>query len=202
MSFSILRFAALSFVASQLTFGAQLLSVGIKAGVPVTDSFTGTTFNDSTGTTRSTTDSSGYIIGPQVELHLPFGLSVEADALYRPLNLNSQHTGLGSNLVAVQKETFNSWEFPVLAKYRFAIPLVKPYVELGPSFRTVGGSPGGSAFSSSGITAGAGIELRVARFRLGPEFRYTHWGSDSGSASAYEFASNRNQVEFLVGFSF
>ena len=135
-------------------------------------------------------------------MHLPLGFSVEADALYRPFNLNSQHTASGSGLVALQKETFNSWEFPILAKYRFAIPLVKPYLELGPSFRTVGGSPGGSAFSSSGVTAGAGVELRVARFRVGPEFRYTYWGSDSGATSTYEFSPNRNQVEFLVGFSF
>ena len=34
--------------------------------------------------------SKNYVVGPMVELNLPFGLAVEADALYRPLNVTTE----------------------------------------------------------------------------------------------------------------
>lgn len=130
------------------------------------------------------------------EVHLPLGFSVEADALYRPLNL----TFAGPLGTSVDEST-SSWEFPILAKWRFPIPLLKPYIEGGPSFRTVGGRPG-NYLSNDGITLGFGIELRLARVRIGPELRYTHWSSDASGASVNGINSNQNQGEFLVGFSF
>ncbi|MBV9677238.1 MAG: outer membrane beta-barrel protein [Acidobacteriaceae bacterium] len=181
------RGLVLSLLISPLTFAGQIFSVGVKAGVPFTDAFNSFT----SGSYNSFSDAKNYIVGPMVELHLPLGLSVEADALYRPLSFKSSATSTD----------FSSWEFPILAKYRFPIPLVKPYVEAGPSFRTVGGLFGGN-FSNSGFTAGAGIELRIARFRIGPEIRYTHWGADGTNAANLGFSSNQNQGEFLVGFSF
>jgi opacity protein-like surface antigen len=184
----LLRGLLISFLASPLTFAGQIFSVGVKAGVPFTDAFNSFT----SGSYTSFSNSKNYIIGPMVELHLPLGLSAEADALYRPLNFT---TGSSFN------ENYSSWEFPILAKYRFPIPLVKPYVEAGPSFRTVGGFVGNYT-SNSGFTAGVGVELRLAKFRIGPEIRYTHWGSDSSNAAIQGFSSNQNQGEFLVGFSF
>ena len=178
MRTAFLRGLLFSFLISPLTFGGQIFSVGIKAGVPFTDAL-------------SNSSSKNYIVGPMVELHLPLGLAVEADGLYRPLNFAE-----GSF-----NENYSSWEFPILAKYRFAIPLVKPYFEAGPSFRTVGGSLVNGP-SSAGFTAGAGVELRLARFRIGPEIRYTHWGADGSNAALAGFSSNQNQGEFLVGFSF
>jgi opacity protein-like surface antigen len=185
-----LRGLLFSLLISPLTFAGQIFSIGVKAGLPFTDAFNSFT----SGSYRSFSDSKNYIVGPMVELHLPLGLSVEADALYRPLSFSTQsQLGTGST-------DFSSWEFPILAKYRFPIPLVKPYVEAGPSFRTVHGTFG-SNFSNSGFTAGVGIELRLARFRIGPEIRYTHWGADA-NVSPQAFSSNQNQGEFLVGFSF
>src|SRR5579863_4983903 len=68
----------------------QSLSVGIRGGVPFTGALTDLTTNGVDVISRSFSDSNQYIIGPMVELHLPFGLSVEADALYRPLNLSTE----------------------------------------------------------------------------------------------------------------
>lgn len=187
----LLRGLLISFLVSPLTFAGQIFSVGVKAGIPFTDAFNSFT----SGSYSSFSNSKNYIVGPTVELHLPLGLSVEADALYRPLSFTATPPNL------IQSTDFSSWEFPILAKYRFAIPLVKPYVEAGPSFRTVGGQFGGN-LSNSGFTAGVGVELRLARFRIGPEIRYTHWGADSSNAAQLGFSSNQNQGEFLVGFSF
>jgi hypothetical protein len=186
-----LRGVLLSLLISPFTFAGQLLSVGVKAGLPFTDAFNSFT----SGSYSSFSNSKNYIVGPMVELHLPLGLSVEANALYRPLNLTTNRSQASSS------NDYSSWEFPVLGKYRFPIPLIKPYVEAGPSFRTLGGLLGGN-LSNAGFTAGVGIELRLARFRIGPEIRYTHWGADAASAGIAGLSSNQNQGEFLVGFSF
>ena len=181
----------LSLLISPFTFAGQIFSVGVKAGVPFTDAFNSFT----SGSYSSLAGSRNYVVGPIGELHLPLGLSVEGDALYHPLSFNAQRPNL------VQSNDFSSWEFPVLGKYRFAFPLIKPYVEAGPSFRTLGGLLGGN-LSNAGFTAGVGVELRLARFRIGPEIRYTHWGADPTSATTIGISSNQNQGEFLVGFSF
>jgi len=62
--------------------GLAQFSAGLKGGVPLTDfiSFA----SNPTQTIRS--KSSGFILGPEVELHLPAGFGVEFDALYRNFN--------------------------------------------------------------------------------------------------------------------
>ena len=194
---SLLRAGALLCLISSFSFAGQFLSVGVKAGVPFTDDFSSDTFSVPPQVYRSYSNSTGYIIGPTGEIHLPLGLSVEVDALYRPLDLRTDLVGDGR----VTHNTYSSWEFPILAKWRFPIPLLKPYIEAGPSFRAVGGSAS-DFLSNNGLTLGAGIELRVSRVRIGPELRFTHWGSDASGASGHGFISNQNQGEFLVGFSF
>lgn len=172
---------------------AQLpFSIGVKAGVPITDSFS----SNPSAALSSFSSSKNYIVGPMVELKLPFHLSVEADALYRPYNA----TGTASSLPGIL--TFNNnysvWEFPVLAKYRFQFPVVKPYIEAGPSFRT---SPSSISFiSNNGFTIGGGVDVHALVIHISPEARYTHWGSDSVNQALFQ--SNQNQAEFLVGFSF
>jgi hypothetical protein len=91
------------------------------------------------------------------------------------------------------------------------LPIVKPFVEAGPSFRAKGSSL--SQLSGKGFTFGAGIEAKILKLRIAPVIRYTHWGSDSqgtgiacaGVCVAIPAAappSQQNQAEFLVGFSF
>ena len=87
-------------------------------------------------------------------------------------------------------------------KYHFAGEhLLKPYAEVGPSFRT--GAQQLSYLSSSGVTAGIGADLKVPMVRLSPEFRYTHWAGDGvHSAGTAPLGSRLDQVEFLFGISF
>ena len=54
---------------------AQSLSFGVKAGVPATDAIE--------GSFGSHAEAPRYIVGPTVELGLPFSFGVEVDALYR-----------------------------------------------------------------------------------------------------------------------
>ena len=188
---------------------AQLpLSIGVKAGVPITDSFNSTTLLPGVVTSAG---SKNYIVGPMVELRLPFHFAVEADGLYRPLSYNVPSSASilsGANLinfagasVSPGEHTYSTWEFPILAKYRFPFPVAKPYVEVGPSFRTT--SSAISYLSGNGVTVGAGIDVHALLIHVAPEFRYTHWSADSTPAAGQTYIqSKQDQVEFLVGFSF
>jgi hypothetical protein len=52
-------------------------------------------------------------------VHLPLSFSVEADALYRPLNLTATNTIIARpGFMTSVSGKLNSWEFPLLAKYR------------------------------------------------------------------------------------
>lgn len=190
---------------SKLSFGLLFISIGafaqlpfglgVKAGVPLTDGVTKTQLSPNVYTAP---DSRNYIVGPMVELRLPFHLAIEADALYRPVNVTT-FVNTGSTVITTGSD-YSTWEFPVLAKYRFPSHIVKPYIEAGPSFRSTARNI--DQISSNGVTVGAGVEVQALLLRVAPEFRYTHWGEDSHSAAQQLYSSKQDQVEFLVGFSF
>jgi hypothetical protein len=73
-------------------------------------------------------------------VRLPLHLSVEADALYHELQFKTA-VQLGQTPPdwgrALQQHVV-TWEFPVLLKYRFQLPLVKPFIDAGPAFRNLG----------------------------------------------------------------
>lgn len=184
-----------------LAFGsamfAQPFSVGVKLGAPVTDAF-----NVAAGEYRNT--SLRLVVGPTVEVRLPLGFAIEVDALYQHVSYDFASRALASRASA------NSWEFPVLAKYRTPFPLVKPYVEGGLAFNHIGNvsSLAGDLKHSSnaGIVLGAGIEIKVIKLRISPEIRYTRWTLESiqaiGSVNTSTLTSNQNQADVLIGFSF
>src|SRR5260370_28677457 len=142
-----------------LGFSQRLLSFGVKGGVPLTDALSGSV-------------SKNYVIGPMVELKLPLGFAVEADALYRPVNLTLNFR------VGSSSEEVGSAEFPILAKYHFLhTPVVKPYAEAGPIFRHVGSEA--SYLSNSGFALGGGIDFKVLLVSVSPELRFARGGGDS-----------------------
>jgi hypothetical protein len=175
----------------------QSFSAGITGGLGLTDGIQ----NQSVDGYHFYSDSKDYIVGPMVELGLPFHLSVEADALYRPLSLASYITLENGLNTAIAHGSVNTWEFPLLAKYKFSFPLIKPFVELGPSFRAAGNFNGTSP-SHRGVTLGGGVEAHLLWLKIAPQIRYTHWAPDNASPSLAVPLANPNQVEFLVGLSF
>jgi opacity protein-like surface antigen len=197
-------FAISIFFLTQVAF-AQPFSFGIRGGVPFTGAFSDLTTTSGIEFDRLYSGSNEYLIGPMVELHLPFGFSVEADALYHPLDLTQEINNGTSTFTSSTR--INSWEFPILAKYHFLpFPIVKPYIEAGPSFRATGQAVS-NYFSKVGLTIGAGVEIKLFKLRVEPELRYIRWGADAnltyGPAPVSNLAaSNVNQVEFLVGIAF
>ncbi len=111
---------------------AQSFSFGVRGGIPFTDAYSDiTTTSSGSSFVREFSNSKEFVIGPMIELHLPLGLSVEADALYHPLNFTQEiNTGTATFNNSM---TVNSWEFPILGKFRFLhLPIVKPLVEAAP----------------------------------------------------------------------
>ena len=197
--------------------GAQPFAFGVKGGVPLTDFLNnvnspGSAFSAVTATNR-------YIIGPTAELRLPFGLGVEFDALYRHFNATANTPGLVASLSS------GDWEFPLLAKYRFPFPIVRPYLDAGVAWdRLSGVSQPTVAIIASGIgivpvapvqpqfaihsdtvagfVLGGGVDIHALLLHISPELRYTRWNSQHFTASTSLVESNQNQVEFLIGITF
>jgi len=181
-------------------FGQHLISFGIKGGVPFTDAFSDHTFLGVDTVTHSFSATKNYAVGPMLELRLPLGFSVEADALYRPLNLTVENRVIPTGATRFSADV-HSVEFPILAKYHFLhAPLINPYIEAGPTFRTVGSSA--SYLSDKGFVAGVGVDLKLLVLRISPEIRISRWGDDQRVTAFVPSPSNLNQAEFLIGLSF
>src|SRR5438067_576907 len=84
----------------------QSVSAGVTGGILTTDDLT-----DS----GATSVSKRYVIGPAVDIGLPFGFGIEIDALYRREGYQSFFTNLGASIFS--DERANSWEFPMMLKY-------------------------------------------------------------------------------------
>jgi hypothetical protein len=177
----------------------QRFAFGLAGGVSLTDDFQRQSYPIENYTVTYYSTAKDYIVGPTLEVGLPFHLSVEVDALYRPLNFAFMGVYPNGSLEELHpSNTVLTWEFPVLAKYRIRTGVLNPFVEAGPSFRA-SGNLNNTGPSHGGFTAGAGVEAHFYKFRIAPEFRYTRWAADTVSSPPF---TNPNQVEFLVGLSF
>jgi hypothetical protein len=199
-------FAAL-LVSSRLL--AQSVSLGIRAGVPVTPVLT------ADGPQR--TSEPPFTIGPLVEIHLWHGAGLGADFLLRRTDLAISAAGSGQARVWL-------WEAPITVAYRFPVPM-RPFVRTGISFNRVfdvGGAtecargPFGERFycldsgflaelrhqGTSGFVVGGGLRLKFKNLWLVPELRLTHWIDRNFGVRDSTVRSNLNQIELLMGLIF
>ena len=145
--------------------------------------------------TQYVTGLRSMIAGPSLEIHWNPHLSVELDALHKPLR--SRFLTILDNGVRSDELTSTAaatWQFPVLAKYRVSWGKVDTFVEAGPSFRLPQWD-----LSTHGLTAGVGIELQLHALKVSPAIRFTHWGPETGFGSS---GISRNEASVLVGLFF
>jgi len=186
---------------------AQPFSAGIKAGLPLTDFINTVSGQSSTVTNR-------YLVGPTAELHLPLGLAIEVDGLYRHFNYQNI---IGSGVNAVTSvNTAGAWEIPLLLKYRLPGKLARPYVDAGVAWDKISGltntishsvstgtvaNPSGETNSSTtGFVMGVGLDVHFV-IHIMPELRYTRWTNQHFNLTNV-LNSNQNQAEFMVGIQF
>ncbi len=138
-----------------------------------------------------------YDVGPMIEMDLTHGLAVEFDALYHRQGFF--YTFYHSTQNYTSRERENSWEFPLLLKYRRRFSVLNPFIQGGVAARTMSGGFG----SDAGFIAGGGLEFNRGRLRLAPQFRYARWATAPVSGLYYSlgsiYSSNQNQVDVLVG---
>jgi hypothetical protein len=170
------------------------------------------------------------MFGASGEWRLTNAFGFEVDALYHRMgyvaivNFFDSASGNFSNSEIDVKG--NSWDFPIMAKYRFG-RAVRPYVAGGGVLRHVGPVHGrgeqtiGSLVTRTsstspldttepselrkrfytGLTAAGGIEFVAGRLRVLPELRYTRWTANiTGPGGLLRFAPN--QAEFIIGVLF
>jgi hypothetical protein len=105
---------------------SQPLTFGVKGGVPLTHLLSANQSPIEAGRYNATSYTNRYLVGPALELRLPANFSIEFDALFRHFSYQSTigHIGTSEKITA----TSNTWEFPVLCKYKLPGRLVKPYI--------------------------------------------------------------------------
>ena len=191
---------------------AQHISVGIKAGVPLTgllgSNYGGWCCQEATQTKR-------YTIGPVVDIGLPLGFGVEFGALYKRFDQQS-YTVTTTGYVIIDEENGypiqqtagisavgHSWEFPVAVQYHFFKSAIRPYVEGGVSLNRLSNaysvqttpyprqpqlpftiSPLRSSFTRHGPLFGMGVDVKLHGIHVTPGLRYTHYNKLLGQLTA------------------
>jgi len=184
----------------------QKLKLGVVTGTNLTDDFRTASYLSAGGilpsgesqhfTTFLSDESRRYLVGPRLEVVLPWRLSVEAEAVNR--SIRSTSTTVISPPVefsnGILVDTFGpftssqfDWQFNLLGKYRISEGRIRPFVESGIAVLPLENT------DQRGITAGAGIEMRVSRLNITPAVRYTNWVTGRGMGAF------SNQVQFVVG---
>ncbi|MCE5307594.1 MAG: outer membrane beta-barrel protein [Acidobacteriales bacterium] len=200
----------------------QLLSFGVKGGVPLTDATEG---NFSSPAMKR------YVVGPTAELKLPFSFAFEADALYRRTGYDLTVSNFG--LTSVTQVRANSWEFPLLVKHYMGPSLLplRLYLSGGYVVRKTSGVDGsvhtfgtdsvsGQVIDTTvhydgsnlrqddpthGLAVGGGARLHLGPLHISPEIRYTRWtgiGLNDQQSHGVSAQSTQNQVDLLVGLTF
>ena len=124
-------FLAAAFLGACPSLPAQWFAVGIKGGLRATDDLTIIRQPGSDESPR-------YTFGPMLDMRLPLRLGVEFDALYSRFGYTLDYQHLLT--VDTIRARANSWEFPIIFKYRPPFASVHPYVGIGYAPRVVHGS--------------------------------------------------------------
>ena len=171
---------------------AQPVGFGIKAGVPLNDALS----LKPTSTLQYLQDTHRYTVGPFVELRLPAHLTIEIDAMYRSYEYRRIVPTLSS-------QTANSWEFPILGKYKLLGGTIQPYIEGGVAFSRLTDIPDVIELNhrnNYGVVLGGGVEIHLGIVRITPEIRYNGWTLRNFTTPLGQLQSNRSQAAVLVGF--
>jgi hypothetical protein len=180
---------------------AQPVSFGIVGGASLTEDFQNKIIETPpTAPSIAYSTPKRWIVGGTAEVRLPFHLSIEADALYHELEFTSAAVEPNGTLNSVSPAPVVTWEFPILAKFRLSIPLVKPFIDAGPVFRTAGNLNYTSP-SNHGFAAGLGVEAHLWKLKIAPQFRYLRWARDQ-NVGFFQPSTVPDQIEFLTTISF
>jgi len=202
---------------------AQVVSVGVKAGVPVTSALSGYEYDYT-----SMLDTGRWTVGPTIEFRLVWGLSVEADALYR--GYRYQHSSISAELTEPDGTTYPAfaysyrsntkvWDVPLLLKYRIGSRRYRPFVDAGATFSHQSSDliVSSSCLSSASVCAassfatyyGSGVHLITATSGstgptagAGVEFKIGRFRLSPEVRYTHFSNSTRNLATVMLGFTY
>jgi hypothetical protein len=185
---------------SSWRLGNRKLHFGLLAGAPLTGGIA------ALQPPERIDEEQGYIAGLAAELELNRRFAVELNGLYRPLRARQYSLFEAPGIAPVEvgfEFTVLTWQFPVLAKYRFRPEArLRPVIAAGPSLRLAGNLNGYNP-SRLGLTASGGLEHRSGSRKISPMLRYTRWSRDSvGHVFFLGPRTAPNQVELLISVTF
>jgi hypothetical protein len=201
---AISKTAFVFFAFSGAVFGQRLdfgFDFGVKGGVPFTDVLKATGVASVppgtsviNGSITTVNRSGEYLIGPVAELRIPFGFALEVDGIYRGSDYN-----LTTNNVTTTVDA-HAWEIPYLAKFRFPIPLLKPFISAGGAYRTFTDLPNNIVTPThNAFVLAGGLELRISKLRLSGEARWLRWG-EPATNNIVRLIQNQGEILFGVVF--
>jgi hypothetical protein len=165
---------------------AQSISVGVRAGVPLSDAFEAVP-----GAVTFQNLPHRWTAGPTLELRLPLSLGLTFDALYSRVEYE--------RLDGQGRESGGQWDFPLMLRYRAGVGPVRPFVAGGGTFNAITDVSAPTS-NAAGVVLGTGVEVKIPFVRITPEIRYTRRFSDQLDLDGLR--SNRNQFVFLTGITF
>jgi hypothetical protein len=182
------------FLAIMFWTSAVFAQLGVKGGVPFNEAMR---LRSQISTQTLDTSTTPFVVGPMLDIRLPLGFGIEFDALWK-----RYETQVGSEGLAGQ-----SWEFPLLAKYRLGGAGFRPFVVAGITHQRLGSvltnlravarlntAEVTSEFRRGGVFGG-GLEFGSGRTRVSGEFRYSRWQNTA-------LVPSSNYVDLLIGLTF
>ena len=195
------RIVLLILIAALVTYAQTpvQLEFGVRLGVPFTVPLESRLTGPASVFSSQAFDRSAFSAGPTFAVVVYDRVAVEFDALYKPIEFRSSvFTGTSTSTSVIRG---SSWEFPLIANYRFLNRPVRPYggggMLLGQTLNT--GQFRTFLNQLPAFVLNGGLEWPMSRLVLRPELRYTRWSAASQSTAA---ARRENQFEYLIGFSF
>lgn len=215
-----LPFLVLIFAHTTAAVGQSPVSFefGIRAGVPLMKNLRPSTFTCCGAISISTSEKPLYTVGPTFGAILYDRISVQFEALYKPVESRFSLFPSSSTFTSSSTSRGSSWEFPLLFNYRFLRGPMRPYggvgIVVGEMVSTVSESQTknsitGTETHSQGADSrffgqvpasivDAGFEWTISYLIVRPEVRFSRWSHNQPNVA---FRSAK-QFEFLIGFSF
>jgi opacity protein-like surface antigen len=151
------------------------------------------------------------------ELGLPAGLLLEIDGLYSHMTYTT--TVAGVDATARTSTSVNAWDFPVLIKKEVSHFRIKPFVNGGAAFRAVNADTELQTIvlpnnitsenrvptlefihqATIGFAAGVGLDFKIGKYHVVPEFRYMRFQSANFRSPDGRFQSNLTQPMIMLG---
>jgi hypothetical protein len=194
-----MRLPLLLVVFASASFAESPIMFGVRGGVP---------FNaaNTFGSRFGVLSTQRFELGPTLGVRLPFGLSVEGDALFHRQTLKvPQVAGFNPGV------NWDSWQFPVMLKITPGAGAIAPVFGAGAVVRhgkDLSAIPSflfnNSSSNTVGFVAGGGVRIKLGAVNLTPELRYTRWGGGSFTQSLMNELSpfSRHEASVLVGITF